>query len=232
MPVFSAVWSLREQGVAVKGERWQVPPLSGDIGIFGGGYSNVQATDTMSYISIASTGNTIDFGNLTAGAYLPSAFASSTRGVFGAGANADSEALNIIEYVTIANTGNGTDFGDLSSSKRGVGSASSNTRGVFAGGSKSGSPYHLNEIDYITIASTGNATDFGDLSIGIAGHIGGTSNKITGVFAGGRTDGSYTPTNAISQITIASTGNSTDWGDLAAASYGVAGTSNAHGGLS
>ena len=110
MPNFSGVWNLKEQGVALKSSLWQAPPLTGDIGILGGGYSNVQSTDTMSYISIASTGNTIDFGNLTAGAYLPSAFASSTRGVFGAGANADSEALNIIEYVTIANTGNGTDF--------------------------------------------------------------------------------------------------------------------------
>lgn len=33
MPNYSGVWDLRQQGVAVKGDRWQIPPLTGNIGI-------------------------------------------------------------------------------------------------------------------------------------------------------------------------------------------------------
>ena len=158
MPNYSGVWDLKEQGVAVKGDRWQIPPLTGNIGIFGGGYTTGFGTNTMSYITITSTGNTTDFGDLTASTYGPAAFSSSTRGIFGAGANSDLDALNIIEFVTIANTGNGTDFGDLSVSRWQTTGTSNSTRGLFAG-----SQARANTIDYVTIASTGNATDFGDL---------------------------------------------------------------------
>ena len=40
------------------------------------------------------------------------------------------------------------------------------------------------------------------------------SNSTKGLNAGGSTDGGGTQTNVIDQITIASTGNATDFGDL------------------
>ena len=66
MPNYSGVWDLRQQGVAVKGDRWQIPPLTGNIGIFGGGYTTGFGTNTMTYITITSTGNASDFGDLLA----------------------------------------------------------------------------------------------------------------------------------------------------------------------
>ena len=61
------------------------------------------------YITIATTGNSTDFGDLTETKSALGALASNTRGVWGGGYS----NKNVIEYVTIATTGNGTDFGDL-----------------------------------------------------------------------------------------------------------------------
>ena len=67
------------------------------------------------YITIASTGNATDFGDLTAGRRSPGAVSSTTRGVWGGG-QTSSQIDNIIDYVTIASTGNATDFGDRTES--------------------------------------------------------------------------------------------------------------------
>ncbi len=57
------------------------------------------------------------------------------------------------------------------------------------------------------------------------------SNKIYGMFAGGNSDvGDYR--QQISYITIASTGNTSDFGDLSTGKSGTGAASNAHGGLS
>ena len=55
----------------------------------------------------------------------------------------------------------------------------------------------------------------------------GASSSTRGVFAGG----SNSDTNVIQYITIATTGNAQDFGDLAAPTAAMAGCSNAHGGL-
>ena len=74
-------------------------------------------TDTIDYITIASTGNATDFGNLTAINYRNAACSDGSRGVIGGGAETSSNKYNTIQYVTIASTGNATDFGDLTESK-------------------------------------------------------------------------------------------------------------------
>ena len=54
------------------------------------------------------------------------------------------------------------------------------------------------------------------------------SDSITGVFAGGAAP---SDSNVIDFITIASTGDATDFGDITAARRGLVGTSDSHGGL-
>jgi hypothetical protein len=67
------------------------------------------------YVTIASTGNTVDFGDLTSEKIL-SLLASSTRGVFAGGVSPPSAtSYDTIDYVTIASTGDAQDFGNLSS---------------------------------------------------------------------------------------------------------------------
>ena len=75
---------------------------------------------------------------------------------------------------------------------------------------------------------TGNSTDFGDLTAA-SGRIGGTSNNVSGFFAGGSVPGL---SNVIQKVTIASAGNAADYGDLFSARSDAGVNSNGHGGLS
>jgi hypothetical protein len=201
-------------------------------GLFAGGESTSPAPSfittyfqTIEFITIASTGNASSFGDLTLGVRSGAGFASPTRGVFGAGFNG--AGTNVINYVTIASTGNAIDFGDTTTSKYDLAGFSSSTRGIFAGGSQSA----RNIIDFITIASTGNATDFGDLLFGQYSNFGCSSNT-RGLSAGGRNiNAGGLQTNVIQYVTIASTGNALDFGDLLADAENAASCSNVHGGL-
>jgi hypothetical protein len=192
-------------------------------GFIAGGLNGGSGNRVIHYITIASEGNSADFGDLTQDNSSGGGLASSTRGVIGGGSSAN----NVIQYITIASLGNASDFGDLTSSRNsGVGAVSSGTRGVFAGGASE------DIIDYITIASTGNATDFGDLSTQRT-YVAGASSTIRGVFGSGvNQSGSSGRTNIMEYITIASTGNVTDFGDLSVVREAASGASNSHGGLS
>jgi len=189
-------------------------------GVFGGGYIStpvISFTNTIDYITIATTGNAIDFGDLTQQMRELSACSSSTRGVFGGG-NLTTPVVpaltyyNVMGYITIATTGNAIDFGDLTLSRDTMG-CSSSTRGIFGGGytplpAPLGTNYNV--MDYITIATTGNAIDFGDLTLARSGGDG-CSSSTRGIFGGGTSTAS---SNTIDYITIATTGNAIDFGDL------------------
>jgi len=179
------------------------------------------------YITIASAGNTSNFGDLTEYNSTGASCASPTRGIFDQGSVPTYKKT--IEYITIATLGNATRFGE--SSKSGAGGpmgASSTTRGVFAGG-QFDNPYpQTNIIDYITIATEGNAIDFGDLTSATSNGSG-LSNSIRGLFAGGAAPNK---TNVIEYVTIASTGNASDFGDLTVARDRLSqGACDSHGGI-
>jgi hypothetical protein len=57
------------------------------------------------------------------------------------------------------------------------------------------------------------------------------SSSTRGVFGGGRGAGFPSQTNVMEYITIASTGNATDFGDLIGPNYYLGACSNANGGL-
>lgn len=188
-----------------------------DRGIFAGGWdSGVNRVNDIEYITITSTGNGTDFGDLaTSGGnagLVGLSNGTSNRGVFGGGY--EGSRVDRIQYITISSTGNTTDFGNLTQASyhlAGV-SNSTNDRGVFAGGY--GTSTQINIISYITISSTGNASDFGDLARAkdrVKGCSNGTSNR--GLFAGGRYSGPPTRDNVIEYITITSLGNASDFGD-------------------
>jgi hypothetical protein len=212
-------------------------------GVFGGGLISISpanvAVNTIDYITIATPGNAINFGQLTQARRGPAACSSSTRGVFGGGfigaPAAPATYFNVIEYITIATTGNATDFGDLTQARYGPGSCSSSTRGVFGGGYYIAGPSsQVNTIDYITIASTGNAQTFGQLTQART-ESASCSSPTRGVFGGGY--GQYTPIapkyNIIDFITIASQGtNAQTFGSLTVSRGAAAACSDAHGGLS
>ena len=185
---------------------------------------------------MATIGNASDFGDLAAAVQMCQGFASNTRGAIGGGQTPSD--INVIQYITIGSTGNTTDFGDLSVTRSpgGATGASSTTRGLFVGGGVPGGS-NSDVIDYITIASTGDATDFGNLAF-VTNFASCLSNNTRGVFSGFNNtsapgaDTTFGQTPHISYVTIASTGNITNFGDLTARRYGIAAASNGHGGLS
>ena len=144
------------------------PMGSSTRGIFAGGYTNSPTAthfDTIEFVTVATTGNASDFGNLTAATKNLAGCSNSTRGLVGGGQSPSN--TNKIEFITIASKGNATDFGDRTVSVEQLTAASSPTRGVFAGGN----PF-TNVIDFVEILTTGNATDFADLTDGRRGLMG------------------------------------------------------------
>lgn len=203
--------------------------------VYGGGESGGAAViyNTIDYVTIASTGNATDFGDLTNVRYGAVAAASPVRAVW-AGGNINATgagATNIIDYVTIESTGNAIDFGDLTAARDGVGGASNNTRALFMSGILT-STNITNIIDYITIASTGNAIDFGDISSNRR-YSTGLASATRCVFSGGLTTqgGAYSATPTMEYVTIATTGNSTTFGDLTVNRWACGTVSASHGGI-
>jgi hypothetical protein len=131
-------------------------------------------------------------------------------------------ATTIIDYITISTPGNATDFGDLTVGRHYICALSNDTRGVWGGGNG-----QRDVIDYVTIATTGNATDFGDLTVGRE-TVGGCSDTTRGIFVGGyKAAPGAGATDIMDYITIASTSNATDFGDLTVAREAPTGASNA-----
>jgi len=87
-------------------------------------------------------------------------------------------------------------------------------------------------MDYITIASTGNATDFGDFSSNRR-YQSGVAGPTRLVLTGGLTTqgGTYSISVTMEYLTIATTGNSTTFGDLSQSRWRLAGASSVHGGI-
>lgn len=198
-------------------------------GLFAGGYiSSPTSSNIIEYVTIASTGNAVDFGDLTLSRPGVGSFASSTRGVFGGGYTPNT---NVIDFVTITTTGNAIDFGDLTVSRGGIGGCSNATRGLFAAGQITSPSSFFNVIDYVTISTVGNALDFGDLTIANRSEwSGGMSSSTRAVWAGGHSGGG-TQQNSIEFVTIQTTGNAQDFGDLTVGRRGPVSLSNGHGGL-
>ena len=147
-------------------------------GLFFGGNPNDGSAwyNNIEFITMSTTGNSQDFGDLSATAGDGHGAGSATRGVIQLGYINPSDATNTLEFVTIATTGNTVDFGDLTQKRWSSGVMSSKTRMVIAGGWDYPTSYNI--IDFVEIATTGNAVDFGDLNHGDASN--GAVNNVSG----------------------------------------------------
>jgi len=180
--------------------------------------------DTIDFITIASTGNGIDFGNLSQAVSGVMANGSATRGIFAGGAYLPAYAYRTtIDIVTIASTGNAVDSGaDLTNANSGK-SCSNSIRSLFqvaAGDNK--------QIETVTIATLGNSVKFGELTQSNDGGSFATSDPTRGLF------GIKTPssgTNIVEYISMSTGGTAVDFGDLTQLITNSAAASNAHGGL-
>ena len=111
------------------GNQWTgILATSGDLqtggtrGLYAGGQSN---SDTIDFVTIETTGNTTDFGNLISSREGVVGSGDRTRGVFFAGDG--SPENNDIQHVTFASTGNATDFGQDTGANHSTGAGFQNS---------------------------------------------------------------------------------------------------------
>ena len=183
--------------------------IIGGVDGSGSTISNIQS------FQIATLGNTVQFGNLQSTKSGATANASDgVRGItFGGATPTDS---NEIDYYTYASGGTAADFGNTTDARYSMGGVSSSTRGIAAGG---WTPNNTNVIEYVEIQTLGDALDFGDLTEGGNHGNPGMQSPTRGIFCGGY--GSLSPDtnspyyyNRMQIVTIASKGNTTDFGNL------------------
>ena len=170
-------------------------------GIFAGGYRN-----NIEFITISSTGDGTDFGDLiTYVAHTSMAYCSnSTRMLTMGGYNSTPTfgGVNSITKIEINHLGNNQDFGDI------VGDASwflagtaSPTRAVF-GNTSTG-------LQYVTISTLGNASTFGDWGSSPSSiRYGAHGNAVRGVWSGTNSDGTCYYVN------LASLGSAIEFGEM------------------
>jgi len=191
-------------------------------GVFAGGFSNPLYHSIISYIQIPTTGNALNFGDLTTNAGFAPAVSNGVRAVWGS--RYTGSGNNTMDYVTIPSQGNAIDFGNSTGSLWSRGGFSSSTRGIFFGGNPTS-----NVIEYIEIATIGDALDFGDI-MSSRRDAAGLASATRGILSGGQPGigANYT---RIESITIASKGNSIRFGESTMGSMAMAGASNSTRGI-
>ena len=182
-------------------------------------------TKNCDFITIATTGNSESFGDLSTAVAVSGACASATRSFCFGGDTSPSGGTNTtkIEYVVTSSKGGGNDFGDMTVARRYPGGVSDSTRGLTNGGTSPTPGVNSNIIDYFTMASTGDATDFGDLILQSTYMNGNNfSSPTRGILAGGHPQ--LTP--LIQFYNIQSKGDATKFGELDVGRSAVSSGSN------
>ena len=203
-------------------------------GIIAGGAESLSSpytiSDRMQYITISTTGNSIDFGNLSIARYYVRGTASSTRGIF-AGGTVPGAVTNTIDYVTIASNGGASDFGDMSINRNGIAVFGNQTRGILAGGYTTPTNTQTSIIEFVNIANVATTSDFGTLSEKRE-IMAGFASPTRGIIAGGAQGATVTNLTAdIQFVTLATGGDSQRFGELRRLRYRLPGASNSTRGL-
>ena len=195
--------------------------------VFGSGFSSPASpynSNVLDYVTIANTGNATDFGDLNYESSNPGGTCSNgARGIF---ANGFSSLVTYaptgkIDYFEIATTGNASAFGDYGSGAGTYGQywgsacGSDKGRGLIGG---TGGPTHR-YIWYVQIDTAANANGFGYL----------TEQRNPTAACGDGERGTWwgNGDNAtIDYVTMSTTGNATDFGDMSPGVQYAGGASN------
>jgi len=191
-------------------------------GLFAGG----NMYNIIDYITINTTGNATDFGDMQTAKRMFNATSNgaNNRGIL-PGGNTSGGSTNEIDYVDITTTANAADFGNMFWNVNGFGAASNNTsnRAWFAGG-------YLNDsggtdwCHWLNMSSLGNATYGGKLTAykwNLCATDNGTGDR--GVTGGGYNGGHM---KTMDYVTISTGSGASDFGDLHANLYDGTATSN------
>ena len=181
-------------------------------GLFAGGDPS---SNTIQYVTLATTGNALNFGDLPYDGWGTGAASNNIRWL-----NFGDYSTNRISYVTISSTGDAVDFGDLLTTGPYHKGCGSSVRAIIypeSGGS---------DIQFLTFASTGNAVSFGDKFDSAQAGFGAASDSTRAIRFGGRDTPGGNTISKMGYVTIASTGNAQEFGDLTSESKDGDATSN------
>ena len=123
--------SFQDFGDLISRNRNNSASSDGTRGVIFGGIdvpSSPVFLNTIQYITIASLGDAIDFGDLSDNVLNGGSVENKTRGVYYHGSN-PSGFTNTIEYITIQTLGNAQDFGDMKTTRGGVVASCSDAHG-------------------------------------------------------------------------------------------------------
>jgi hypothetical protein len=178
---------------------------SGERGVFFGGQSKSTLYNNIEYITILTTGNVLDFGDLTQAKYLTACASNGFIGIICGGSTTSGEAnTNAIEKITFSIKSNAVNVGDLSSYVASHAACGNNSRMLFGGGD----PAATASIKYIEYSSTSSSHFFGNLiNNDTRGQLGSSSNNTIGIFCNGGN------LNIIDYVHIMTLSNAVDFGD-------------------
>jgi hypothetical protein len=179
-----------------------ISAFSSDVqGFHAGGLTSTNVIDK---ITFETKGNAVDVGDLMVARYSCYATSDGTTGYVYGGSTTSN-----IEKITMSNGGNTTLWGNLINNMNLGASVGNKSRGVLMGG-QSGNESVMVYIDY---SVTGIVNNFGTLNPSKYCNAG-CSNGTRGVSGGYAYFTGYPASNSIEYITIATTGNSVDFGDF------------------
>ena len=130
-------------------------------GVFAGGDTPGAKVNLIQYLTISTTGNTADFGDLNELRGSVAGASNAITGLIGGGASPT--YFTSIDKITLGTLGNAVDYGDLVQQNASHGAGASPTRIIFAGGYSPAGPTKVDVIQYKQFASSGDCIDFGDL---------------------------------------------------------------------
>ena len=183
------------------------------------GWTGSANTADADYWNMASTGNAVDFGDISSARRYQAGCSDATRGLtFGGYVSAYTSE---IVKTTIASTGSYATFGQMRNAaddgnEGRVGAAcwASSTRAIHMAGTSPSSQTDA-RILYVTIQADGNSIDFGDLINSYNFRYGSaTGNKTRAIACGGRQEPGSAGVNTMQFVTMATTGNAQEFGDL------------------
>ena len=160
----------------------------------------------MTYYSIGTLGNSIDFGDMFHANSSNGPVAGHGRGLYCGGGSTDTS--NIVQYISIGQRGNSHDFGELAPNEPAMNSQvglSDGNRYVLAGCGNTPA-----EVMFGNIMTKGNAVDWG-ANVNHGGRNGQQGNMCNG--HRGLVTTRYPTPDAVDYLTIGIAGTATDWGE-------------------
>jgi len=201
----------------------------GARGLLAGGYGSPDTSmEEISYITISTLGNSQDFGDLIDGRQAAfSGLSNSTRALHVGGSQVPANT-DRISRIEIASTGNAVDYGDMTSDRTNGGGVSNQIRAITGGGT---TPSICNIIEMINMLQASDGVDFGDMSYAAEKQGGEVNSSTRGIFYGGNPNTGAAWFNNIEYITMTTTGNAADFGDLSSTCGDCHGGGNATRGI-